>query len=172
MFAAKKEPEQRQQVALQNPTADFNQDGWTIEKSIDGDTNTAWGVFPETGKPHHAVFELKDNTGFEGGTTLTFVLEQLHGREHTILRPRLSVTTSPRPVNAEPLPTTSKKSSQSEPARRTDEQKVELAASFLKQQTDKELAALPKPQMVYAAAKDFVPKGNFNPARTPRPVQC
>ena len=157
-------------LKIQNATADFNQDNWTIEKSIDGDTNTAWGVFPETGKPHYAVFELKDNIGFENGATLTFVLEQLHGREHTILRPRLSVTTSPRPVRAEPLPDNIKKLLAIKSEQRTHDQSLELAAYFLTQQTDKALAALPKPQMVYAAANDFIPASNFKPARAPREV--
>jgi len=35
---------------------------------------------------------------------------------------------------------------------------------------ERELAALPKPQVVYAATNDFPPMGTFKPARTPRPV--
>src|SRR5439155_16772454 len=35
---------------------------------------------------------------------------------------------------------------------------------------DRELAALPPPQKVYAAANDFPPDGNFVPPKTPRPV--
>ena len=132
---------------------------------------TAWGIFPETGKPHHAVFELKENAGFAQGTTFTFVLEQLHGREHTILRPRLSITTAARPVKAEPLPKSIRDILAREPSSRTDDQKTELAIYYLKGQLDKELAALPPPQLVYAAANDFTPKGNFLPARIPRPVQ-
>ena len=40
-------------------TADFNQDGWDIAKAIDGNKATAWGIYPEVGKPHQAVFEFK-----------------------------------------------------------------------------------------------------------------
>ena len=170
IIAPKREPAKGQPVALQNPTADFNQEGWSIDKAIDGDTNTAWGIFPETGKPHHAVFELKEDAGFEEGSTFTFVLQQLHGREHTILRPRLSLTTARRPVKAEPLPKDIRDILATEPAARTNEQKTDLAVYYLKQQIDKDLTALPSPQLVYAAANDFAPKGNFVPARTPRPV--
>ncbi|PYK99307.1 MAG: hypothetical protein DME19_09165 [Verrucomicrobia bacterium] len=35
---------------------------------------------------------------------------------------------------------------------------------------DKEIDALPKPRMVYAAANDFAPSGSFVPPRVPRPV--
>lgn len=170
VFATSKGEATQKPVPLQNPTADFNQDGWTIEKSIDGDTNTAWGVFPETGKPHYAVFELKDNVGFESGTTLTFVLEQLHGREHTILRPRLSVTTAARPVRVQPLPENIKKILAITASGRTHDQVLEVAAYFLNQQVDKELVGLPKPQMVYGAANDFPAKSNFKPSRAPRDV--
>ena len=56
-------------ITLQNPSADFNQDGWSIEKAIDSKTNTAWGIYPEVGKSHLAVFETKEDIGFEGGAT-------------------------------------------------------------------------------------------------------
>src|SRR5204863_7215100 len=47
--APKTQPAKTTPASLQNPSADFNQEGWSIDKAIDGDTNTAWGVFPETG---------------------------------------------------------------------------------------------------------------------------
>ena len=61
--------------------------------AIDGNPATAWGIYPEVGKPHQAVFEIEEPIGSDGGTTLTFVLEQTHGRGHLIGRLRLSVTT-------------------------------------------------------------------------------
>src|SRR5205823_9547104 len=88
-------------VLLQNPTADFNQQDWSIEKSIDKNPSTAWGIYPETGHSHDAVFEFKDPIYHPGGTTLTFVLEQVHGRNHVIGRLRLAVTSAPLPVRAD-----------------------------------------------------------------------
>jgi len=44
-------------VPLQNPTADFNQDGWTIAMALDAKGETAWGIHPAEGKRHVAVFE-------------------------------------------------------------------------------------------------------------------
>src|SRR5262249_32452137 len=84
-------------VPLQNPTADFDQEGWTVAHAIDGQEKTAWGIYPQVGKPHWAVFELKEDLGDNGGTTLTIILEQNHGGGHLIGRARLSVTTAPRP---------------------------------------------------------------------------
>src|SRR5439155_1779236 len=37
-------------------------------------------------------------------------------------------------------------------------------------QVNQEIDALPKPQMVYAAADDFAPSGSFLPPGTPRPI--
>jgi hypothetical protein len=54
--------------------------------------------------------------------------------------------------------------------KRTDKQRAELALHFLEQKLDRQIAALPPPQLVYAAASDFKPDGSFKPAGKPRPV--
>jgi mono/diheme cytochrome c family protein len=168
--APRSNPSSLQIVALQNASADFNQEAWGVARAIDGDGSTAWGIHPEIGKQHYAVFETKDNVSFDGGTTLTFVLEQQHGRTHTIGRFRLSVTNVPRPVRVDELPTEISAILAVAPEQRTEPQKIELTVYYLKDKTLKELAALPPAQMVYAAASDFKPQGNFTPAITPRPV--
>jgi mono/diheme cytochrome c family protein len=159
------------EVALQNPTADFDQAGWTIAMALDGQPKTAWGIYPEVGKPHLAVFECREPIGFAAGTALTFTLEQKHGGGHLIGRVRLSVTTSSQPVRAEPmLPDAVSRALATAPEARSDEQKADLALHVLREQADAELAALPPPALVYAAANDFQPEGSFKPAKTPRPV--
>jgi hypothetical protein len=45
-----------------------------------------------------------------------------------------------------------------------------LALATLERQVDRQLAALPAQQFVYAAANNFKPDGSFRPAQTPRPV--
>ncbi len=157
-------------VALQNATADFNQPDWGVTKAIDGKIETAWGIYPEVGKAHLAVFETKESIGFDEGTTLTFVLDQKHGRSHLIGRLRLSVTSAPRPVRVNPFPDNITKILALASDQRGDGQKVDLAAYFRKEQIEQQLKALPPPQWVYAAANDFTPDGNFTPAKTPRPI--
>jgi len=164
-------PAKAMPLALQNPTADFDQQGWTVAHAIDGKEATAWGIHPEVGKAHYAIFELKENLGFEGGTTLTFFLEQNHGGAHLIGRLRLSVATAPRPVRARSLPPDLASLWAIPAAQRTDEQRKELAAYCLKQQIEAKLAALPRPQLVYAGASDFVPDGGLVPAKAPRPIR-
>jgi hypothetical protein len=157
-------------LALQNPTADFNQQGWTIEHAIDGKEKTAWGIHPQVGKPHHAVFELKDDYHGGNGGTLSFILEQNHGGGHLIGRLRLSVTTASRPVRVGSFPGKISDLLAVPVLERTPAQKQELAAYHLKNQIDATLAALPRPQLVYAGASDFAPDGGLVPAKGPRPI--
>ena len=63
-------------LAIRNATSDFDQAGWTVAHAIDGNTATAWGIYPQVGKPHEAVFELeragrrrRNGTHLRAGTT-------------------------------------------------------------------------------------------------------
>ncbi len=154
-------------VAIARAIADFDQAGWGISRAIDGKRETAWGIYPQVGKPHAAVFLLKEPLA--GKVRLTFTLEQRHGGGHLIGRPRLSATSSP--VTAvQPLPATIQHILARPAAQRSDKEKLELAHFALVQTTDADLAALPPPRLVYAAASDFVPEGSFRPAKGCRPV--
>jgi hypothetical protein len=46
-----------------------------------------------------------------------------------------------------------------------------LARFVATERITRELAALPKPSLVYAAASDFEPDGGLKPSEEPRPVQ-
>jgi tetratricopeptide (TPR) repeat protein len=86
-------------VKLINPRADFEQDKYPVAASLDGNPGTAWSIDPQIGKNHAAVFEIDPSrqTGFEGGTRLTFMLDfQFGNREAGYLSP-FSVPTLRRP---------------------------------------------------------------------------
>ena len=157
---------------LQNARADFDQTGWTIAMALDGNPGTAWGIFPEVGKPHRAVFELKEPLRCDGATTLTFQLQQLHGGGHLIGRLRLSVTSAPLPLplDAQTLPAAVAAILATPDDRRTPENRADLAVYFLEQKFDRQLAAIPPQQFVYAGTSHFKPDGSFKPAEKPRPV--
>jgi mono/diheme cytochrome c family protein len=86
------------EITLARARADFEQKGLPINAAIDADAKSAWAVDPEFGKDHTAVFELENPVGFEGGSTLTFTLKFDNNTQHSIGRPRLSVTTEAQPV--------------------------------------------------------------------------
>ena len=162
---------QPREVSLVNPTADFNQNDWSIGHALDRNEKTAWGIYPQTGQPHQAVFELKEPLALPAGATLAFVLKQLHGEGHLIGRARLSLTDARPPARVAVLPADIAAILAIPTAERTDDQLAALAAFYLKETIARELAALPKPSLVYAAASDFEPDGGLRPAGVPRPVQ-
>ncbi len=87
------------EVKLANPQATFEQGPpYTAATIIDADEKSGWAVDPQFGKDHAVVFETTEEIGFEGGTALEFTLEFKGNAKHNIGRPRLSVTTAPRPV--------------------------------------------------------------------------
>ncbi|MST94025.1 MAG: DUF1553 domain-containing protein [Pedosphaera sp.] len=158
------------EVALQNPSADYDQPGWTISHAVDRDAKTAWGIYPQVGKPHHASLELKRAIASKDGVPLTFVLEQNHGGGHLIGRVRLSVTDAPLPIRLNPVPESIAQIFSVPMAQRTAGQKREVAAHFLRKQIDQRLAALPKKGLVYAGTSEFTPVGTHKPAGKPRAV--
>jgi hypothetical protein len=91
-------------VELVAASADFSQDQWPVAAAIDGDPKTGWAIAPQFGKRHAAVFETKNDLDASDDTTLTIVLDQQYGLQHTIGRFRLSATAMPRPVKADGLP--------------------------------------------------------------------
>lgn len=164
------EPRLKTPVELQNASADFDQDGWRVDRSIDGKTDTAWGVFPDVGRSHVAVFETKQHLGSKNGATLHFELNQNHGGGHLIGRFRLSATTAPRPLRVLKFPVEISKIFAIPATDRSRDQALELAVYFRKQQIEKQLSDLPPAQIVYAGASDFVPDGSFKPTKIPRAV--
>ena len=157
-------------VSLRNPSADFNQSGWTIGHSLDGNEKTAWGIHPNVGQTHAAVFELAERLAVPENARLTVVLKQLHGG-HCIGRPRLSVTDVEPPSRAGLLPADVEKILAVPASQRSDEQRATLAARVMKEELTAELNAMPKPSFVFAAASEFEPDGGHKPAGAPRPVQ-
>jgi hypothetical protein len=100
--AAKATPRKQQPVKLENPLADLSQQGYDIKTAVDGQRpqqNNGWAVAQGTGVTHWATFELKDPIGFDGGTILTFLLDQQFvDQKHSLGKFRISVTTASHPV--------------------------------------------------------------------------
>jgi hypothetical protein len=156
-------------AAIASTIADFNQSGWDISRALDGNPATAWGIYPEVGKPHEAVFVFKQPV--PARSRIVIELDQLHGGGHLIGRARLSTTSDANPtVAATPVPSEISAILMVPAEKRTEAQWKELTRHVLMQKVDAQIAALPKPQMVYAATTDFDTIGSFKPAKGPRPV--
>ncbi len=155
-------------LPIKRATADFNQMGWSIDLAIDNNPKTAWGIYPEVGKSHVAVFELARPLTFEKGMMVKFMLAQLHGERHLIGRPRLSYTTATDPKVTGPLPPSIAKLLEIPRDLRTVAERNELTRFALLTQLEEEIAALPAQQFVYAGTHEFKADGSFKPSAHPR----
>ncbi len=150
--------------------ADFNQADWDIAGAIDGVPQTAWGIYPQVGQSHEAVFELQKPINSAAARQIKVVLKQHHGGGHLIGRLRLSVTDAPSPVDIDVLPQDVRAILAVSHSERSDEQRQALARHYYLEKTKAELAALPPPTLVYAAASQFEPDGGLKPPPGPRPI--
>jgi hypothetical protein len=124
-------PMEAKPVALARAAADFSQDQYAVAGAIDGKLETGWAISPQIGKPHTAVFELKEPLTLEEGQVLTIVMEQRYSdNQHNVGKFRLSTTTAKPPVALEGPPEAVAKLLSIEPEKRTDQQKAELTRYF------------------------------------------
>lgn len=95
-----KNPDKRSKVKFKQALAEYSQSGYDIAKTIDGtvDNNNGWAVDGPTRKqPVQAIWVADQPFGYEGGTSLKFVLKhQANFATHGIGRPRLSITADKR----------------------------------------------------------------------------
>ncbi|MBX3444663.1 MAG: PSD1 domain-containing protein [Planctomyces sp.] len=159
-------------VPIRFASADFDQEGWGIDRAIDGDAATAWGIYPEVGRPHVAVFEFAEPALLPEGARLRVELDQQHGGGHNLGRFRLAAIDAELPLEARLAPVAAPVAAilATPPGERTDEQRAELARKLWERSLERELAALPDEHKVYCGTNRFIAKGTFRPAATPRPV--
>lgn len=157
-------------IGLQTPSADFNQEGWNITQALDGKPESGWGIHPQEGRPHEAVFEFAASQQPVPETRWQIVLRQDHGRQHTLGRFRLSVTSQPPPVSAAGLPAPVALALATPRDQRTAEERWTLTRHYLQQRIPREWAALPEPRRVFAGAHLYPANGGQKPLGRPRPI--
>jgi hypothetical protein len=146
--------------SISRASADFNQEGWTIDHAIDGNPKTAWGIHPAVGQPHAAVLELSQPVEVESGTVWTVLLRQLHGGAHTIGCLRLLVTDGSAD-QAMVIPSDISKLLEKADSQLSQEERLTLGSWVLQREIDREIAELPARQRVYAVGRSVkIPTGN------------
>lgn len=133
LFAAPgNDPKKRTPIKLLKPTATFSQNGWPIANSIDGNNQTGWAVMPEFNKTHAAIYETASNVGFDSGTVISIEMEQMFpDKTHTLGKFRVSLTTSPRPIQLKDTNPELTLLVQTPPEKRTEQQKKQLRDKYL-----------------------------------------
>jgi hypothetical protein len=101
-IAPKAMPNKQQAVKFVQPTADLSQPNYDIKTAVDGQRppqNNGWAIGQGTGVTHWATFEVPEPIGFEGGTILTFTLDQQFvDQKHSLGRFRISITAAAKPI--------------------------------------------------------------------------
>ena len=157
-------------VPISRAMADFDQAEWEVHKAIDGNKASAWGIHPQEGKPHRAIFIFKEAAPVTPDTNIEIVLEQLHGGSHLIGRPRISLTGEEEPALGIALSAEIEAILSTPETKRTTEQRRSLARRHLKEKYARDLATLPEAGKIFAVASQFKAIGNFKPAGQAREV--
>ena len=158
-------------VALRRASADFNQKDWEIEKAIDANAETAWGIHPAEGKPHVAVFELKEPLTLQPGDQLSIALSQLHGEGHLIGAFDLALTDAST-EQVVVLPPKVESDLDFPTSEISERRHARRSAAVLQFKADDALATLPEPARIYTAATSVdIPNGEDapKPATLPAP---
>jgi hypothetical protein len=150
-------------------TSSFDQDGWTAAHAIDGQEKTAWGIHPREGQAQRAVFELAEPLRPRPGDQWSLLLRQNHGGSHLIGRFRISMTDAPGQASRV-IPSEIDAIAARPPETWSREQRHRVAVFVLGERLRDQLAGLPEPSRVYAAASDFEPDGSLKPSLEPRVV--
>lgn len=150
-------------------TADFEQTDWAVSRIIDGNPQTAWGIYPAVGQPHAAILEFAEPLRLSGAERVRLVLKQLHGGRHVIGRFRMGLTSAPpRRVR---FHSPELEAALAQPTGgRSLEQWQQLDWHRRRSALEAEIEELPDPQWIYAAAADFEADGGLHPPPGPRPV--
>jgi hypothetical protein len=118
-------------VALHKPAADFSQDGFGVAGALDDKKETGWGVQPELGRDHTAVFEFKEPFGTAEQTPLTITMDyRSNHADHLIGRFRISVTADATLAARVAMPRKIRAILQADAGKRDEVQKKELAAHY------------------------------------------
>jgi hypothetical protein len=111
--------------------------------AIGADEAKGWAIADQFGKPHVAVFEVKEPISYASGAVLTVTLVQkFAGKDHNLGKFRLSVTNAKPPISLTGPPEPIAKILNTEPDQRTPEQQAELTRYY--RSLDGELARLQK----------------------------
>jgi len=118
-------------VVLHRAVADHSQEQFPVAATLDDKKDTGWAILPLTGQDHSAVFEFREPFGKAAGEALAVSLDFRSNHDgHCLGRFRLSVTGDRSPAAGVTVSTKMRAILATEPSKRTDAQKTDLAAYY------------------------------------------
>lgn len=118
-------------ISFSRATEDYAPKGRSAALAVDGVLDTGWSVQGQVGRPHQAVFELKEPLGDGSPLILRLALHQEFIHQMTIGRFRLWATTDAAPAPASGVPTDVEAVLLIPPGDRTDEQNRRVVQYYL-----------------------------------------
>ncbi len=153
-FVFDSESDEPTRLKIGQAVADWDQEGWTIAHTLDGDPKTAWGIYPKVGVSHYAAFELDEALKLKPDSQIVVVLKQLHGGSHLIGRLMLSVTDAEEPAS-KVLPMSVDLAIKLARPKRSPEQQAEIDRHVLRVYAEQQLSKLPPKSSVYAVSNRY-----------------
>ncbi|MFI5379526.1 MAG: PSD1 and planctomycete cytochrome C domain-containing protein [Tepidisphaerales bacterium] len=130
------------EIPFKSASADFSQDGFPVASVISQGKRPGWAIFPQAGKPHHAIFELATPLSLDPGTPISIAVEFNSGyARHQPGLFRLAVTGGSRPHDQDALPQNVQAILRSAADERTDAQRTDLRR-FYRENVSTDLAPL------------------------------
>lgn len=126
-----------QSVPLQRALADFSQESYGAEESIDDKSNTGWAIYPDVGKRHFIVYETGQDLKLGRDAIVTIEIEQhFQDGKHALGKFRVSATGVDRPFTTTELPSEIATAYTTPADQRSDAQRKLLADHFRAQDPD------------------------------------
>lgn len=82
-------------IKLGSPRADFSQQGWEVERAIDGKPDAGWAFSPQASKPHCAIFDLQEPLEADASQFIRLTIDQEYGQGLTLDQFKISVSGYP-----------------------------------------------------------------------------
>jgi Protein of unknown function (DUF1553)/Protein of unknown function (DUF1549)/Planctomycete cytochrome C len=116
-------------VKVRSASADHTQKEGNFDAASVLKGGPGWAILPETGKAHHAVFELTESISAGQDVTVQLQFNSVFAN-HQIGRFRISGTDSPTPHKAAGLPASVEAALNLDPTKRTEAQSAELRTYY------------------------------------------
>lgn len=163
-------PDKPQAVKIGRAVADFNQAQWEVTKALDGNAGTGWGIHPQEGRSHAAVFEFAEPLALKEITKLVVRIEQTSGRSHLVGRLRLSVTNTPKTADVVPMSPDQRNQFASKSEQLSPDESTALWKNVGPRLVEEVLQSLPPKRTVWAIGSQIAPLRNYRPPAEPYPI--
>lgn len=153
-------------LKLNDPRADFSQNGWPVAAAIDGNAKTGWAVSPRFRERHVALFNFAEPLKLDAAAKLKVTMQQRYGDSLVLRRFRLAISSTEPGMLTLPQDSPEQRKRRDEIAA-TNAAIAKLSNSVLKVPVMRELAAANKRTTKIHRRGNFLDQGDVVSAALP-----